>query len=189
LTRAGYGSPVRPVRPESIVDAGPGMLMERFRAAGVEVDITSLDNAYGIPTFKVAIWSGAFPRIFKGIGTHLDAAVALSRALTEAAQSRATAIAGARDDIGRLTYVEGTAFGMRRSAAGTVPGQHGFPPVPFDSISSLRLPDTDAELVLVTRLIHEVTGHPPLYVDLTRTDIAIPVAHVVCPGTVFDAVH
>jgi ribosomal protein S12 methylthiotransferase accessory factor YcaO len=37
--------------------------------------------------------------IFTGTGTHLAKSVALSRALTEAAQARLTSISGNRDDI------------------------------------------------------------------------------------------
>lgn len=188
LTRAAHGGPVRSVAPETIDDANLCMLMDRFRGAGIHLDMQDIENPFRIPTFKVAIWSDAFPRVFKGNGTHLDAAVAMSRALTEAAQSRATAIAGARDDIGKSTYSEGPAFGMRRSSGTVLPAGHDGP-VSFCSIPSLRLSDIETELAHVTERIQAVTGYPPVYADLTRADVAIPVTHVVCPGALFDATH
>jgi ribosomal protein S12 methylthiotransferase accessory factor len=188
LTRAVHGGTVRSVASETIDEANLCMLMDRFRNAHIQFDIQHIENPFRIPTFKVAIWSDAFPRVFKGNGTHLDAAVAMSRALTEAAQSRATAIAGARDDIGKLTYSEGLAFGMRRSSGTVLPaGRNG--PVSFSSIASLRLSDIETELAHVTKRIQVVTGYPPLYADLSRADVAIPVTHVVCPGALFDATH
>ncbi|ONI88739.1 hypothetical protein ALI144C_06580 [Actinosynnema sp. ALI-1.44] len=188
MTRAAHGSQLQPVALESIVDAGPALLLERFRAAGVEVEVAFAHSAFPVPTFTAQIWSEAFPRAFTGSGTHLDSAVALSRALTEAAQSRATAIAGARDDIGKSVYRQATSDGTRRSSR-IGPRRDGRARVPFDSIDFLRLLDTDSELTHVARVIHGVTGHPPLYVDLTRPEIGIPVAHVVCPGAVFDVRH
>lgn len=43
--------------------------------------------------------SDAYPITFTGVGCHNDPAIALCRALIEAAQNRLTAISGARDDL------------------------------------------------------------------------------------------
>jgi ribosomal protein S12 methylthiotransferase accessory factor len=189
LTGTRPDSSLRRIAPQTVHGAALEWLLGCLRSARVEVEIAAGLNPFGIPTFTAAIWSEAFPRTFKGNGTHLDSAVALSRALTEAAQSRATVIAGARDDIGKLVYLEGKAFGIRRSAGRTFTGISDLPPISFDAIASQRLPDTEAEVELVARMIQAVTGHQPLYVDLTQPEIAVPVAHVVCPGTLFDANH
>jgi len=60
----------------------------------------------GLPAYLAAVIDEA-PGPFRpvglarGAGCHLDPAVALSRALCEAAQSRLTRVAGTRDDIQR----------------------------------------------------------------------------------------
>ena len=183
MARAATGGQPRAVNPETVDNAGRAALLERYRAARVHVRMRYLDNPFGIPVFDTRIWSDAFPATFAGAGAHLDAAVALSRALTEAAQSRATAIAGARDDIGKAPYREARVFGVRRSSASPPFADKDEPTLPFDAIESSPLPTLDGEVRHVARRIREVTGHAPLYVDLTQPDIAIPVAHVVCPGT------
>ncbi|WP_043628825.1 YcaO-like family protein [Nonomuraea candida] len=180
--RAGRPSPIDLA---TVGNAYVGVLLELFHAAQVQVVVRHFANPYGIPTFDAQIWNVSFPVVFRGVGTHLDAGVALSRALTEAAQSRVTAIAGARDDIGGSLYRNARAFGIRRSSW-RVADSHDHPPISFESIESLRLPDLDAEVAEVAGRIRDVTGCFPLYVDLTQSDIGVPVAHVVCPGTRFD---
>ena len=159
---------LRPVDLETIEDVQLSALLERFRAAKVRVAARFVANRFRIPTFDAHIWSEAMPVICKGIGTHLDARVALSRALTEAAQSRVTIIAGARDDIGRAAYR-------------TV---HSFdPPAGSEQVRfSAGLLDIDAEVAWAAERIRQVTGHGPLYADLTRADVGVPVVHVVVPG-------
>ncbi|WP_410567056.1 YcaO-like family protein [Amycolatopsis sp. cmx-4-61] len=183
MARAASGNQPRAVDPETVGNAGLAALLERYRAARVHVRMRFLDNPFGIPVFDARIWSDAFPATFAGAGAHLDAAVALSRALTEAAQSRATAIAGARDDIGKAPYREARVFGVRRSSESPPFAGQDDPDFPFDAIESSPLPTLDEEVEHVAKRIREVTGHAPLYVDLTQPDIAIPVVHVVCPGT------
>ncbi|GAA1956839.1 YcaO-like family protein [Amycolatopsis minnesotensis] len=182
MARAARGGVPPLVDPETIGNAGLVDLLERFRVTKVHVQIRFLDNPYRIPAFDARIWSDAFPATFGGAGAHLDAAVALSRALTEAAQSRATAIAGARDDIGHGPYREARVFGVRRSSESPPFADQDGPVIPFDAIESVRVPALDVEKRGLTERIKGVTGHAPLYADLTRPEIAIPVAHVVCPG-------
>ncbi|PYC83819.1 hypothetical protein C7C46_08410 [Streptomyces tateyamensis] len=54
---------------------------------------------FGIPTFAAFVWSPLFPIVCAGSGSHMDPEVAVSRALTEAVQSRLTEISSTRDDI------------------------------------------------------------------------------------------
>ncbi len=53
-----------------------------------------------------------------GFGCHADRDVALSRALTEAAQARLTVISGARDDIGAGGYRDSGLLRQHRAARG-----------------------------------------------------------------------
>jgi YcaO-like protein with predicted kinase domain len=65
------------------------------------LDVTADEQ---LPTYWAQLSSSGLSASFAGSGAHLDPAVALSRALTEAAQSRLTAIAGSRDDLPASVY-------------------------------------------------------------------------------------
>ncbi|QWF85983.1 YcaO-like family protein [Amycolatopsis sp. CA-230715] len=183
MARAARGGPPPLVDPGTVGDTGLAELLDRYRATKVHVQMRFLENPFRIPAFDARIWSDAFPTTFGGAGAHLDASVALSRALTEAAQSRATAIAGARDDIGHAPYREARVFGVRRSSDSPPFAGQDDSTVPFDAIESTRVPALDEEVRIVAERIEGVTGRVPVYVDLTQPEIGIPVAHVVCPGT------
>jgi ribosomal protein S12 methylthiotransferase accessory factor len=179
----------RPLDLTSVEDPTARPLLERFAAAGVDLAVNFLPSPFDVPTFDVVITSSMFPVPFGGVGTHLDVGVALCRALTEAAQSRAAAIAGTRDDIGQAPY-RGTAFSsVDRTPSPPSASRAGSDAVDFASVASAPLPDVHEEVVHVARRVESVTGCAPLYVDLTRPELGIPVAHVVCPGTLIDISH
>lgn len=84
-------------------------LLDRFEAAGVAVVAYDLTSDVQIASVAVEIADNA-PSPFRaaitagGMGCHPSRGVALSRALTEAAQSRLTVISGSRDDIAEADY-------------------------------------------------------------------------------------
>jgi ribosomal protein S12 methylthiotransferase accessory factor YcaO len=115
--------------------------------------------------------------VFDGYGCHLDRDVALVRALTEAAQSRVTAIAGTRDDIHRSLY---------RGSAAQQPGPQlsssAGPGAPVEIVPTLRVPHLEEAITHVAKRVQHVTGHSPMMVDLTRPELRIPVTRIICPG-------
>jgi ribosomal protein S12 methylthiotransferase accessory factor len=77
------------------------LLVERFRAAGLLIYLRDLSASVGFPTFDCTVVEpqlGGYV-VHGGCGTHPDARVAVSRALTEAAQSRVACIQGGREDL------------------------------------------------------------------------------------------
>ncbi|MET9451127.1 YcaO-like family protein [Streptomyces cinerochromogenes] len=66
------------------------------------LEIALVDGPYGLPVCVAYLWSEDYPVVFAGGGCHTSPAIALTRALTEAAQSRLAAIAGTRDDLPSL---------------------------------------------------------------------------------------
>jgi len=78
--------------------------LDRIAAAGLRCAVWDLSDSLGVPCFLCDLLDArrdamrSLPRA-RGVGCHLAKEVALARALSEAAQSRLTAIAGARDDI------------------------------------------------------------------------------------------
>jgi ribosomal protein S12 methylthiotransferase accessory factor len=82
-----------------------GELLDRIHAAGLELAVWDVASELAVPAFACRLLERPdAPRwtlrgSFGGFGCHLSAEVALARAITEALQSRLTAIAGSRDDI------------------------------------------------------------------------------------------
>lgn len=86
-------------------------LVARIRDAGFAVDLFDLTTGIGIPVIQAVIREARGPvrlqlDLAAGVGCHPIAAVAAIRAVTEAAQTRITNIAGARDDIDPAEYDE-----------------------------------------------------------------------------------
>ena len=87
-------------------------LLERFHQSRIAVAIWDLTSRLGLPVFQCLIAEREDDphRLLpcaSGFGCHPSRHVALLRALTEAAQSRLTIIAGSRDDMLRSGYSSG----------------------------------------------------------------------------------
>jgi ribosomal protein S12 methylthiotransferase accessory factor len=100
--------------------------------------------------------------------------VALSRALTEAAQSRLTYISGARDDLPEPARAR-DALAVFRSFA-EAPAERRLADLPDLSGASVA---ADVERV-AERLAR--CGHEPYFVDLTRPEIGLAVTRAFAPG-------
>lgn len=166
-------------------------VMRQLSNCGIALTVWDITTEIGVPVYTCAIvedpqspqWR-PIP-IFSGHGCHLSPTVALSRAVHEAIQSRATVIAGSRDDMfpehyGRNnTLAEHQRFLAGAAApAATLAMRQEQPDVPGASF------EDDAALLL-QRLrangINEVIA-----VDLSRPDIGIPVVKMIVPGLEFD---
>jgi ribosomal protein S12 methylthiotransferase accessory factor len=95
---------------ESVDGAIARALVERLQAAGLEVMIWDMTSDVKLACFMVVVFDLESDPDFdprpaaEGSGCHLDREIALCRALTEAAQSRLTSIAGSRDDFSTARY-------------------------------------------------------------------------------------
>jgi ribosomal protein S12 methylthiotransferase accessory factor len=94
----------------TVADPAARTLLGVFTAAGVAVVAWDVTSDVRVPVVRVIVLDtdtdpalAPSPASF-GSGCHPDPDVALLRALTEAAQSRLTAIAGSRDDLVRNVY-------------------------------------------------------------------------------------
>ncbi len=177
----------------SVDDPDCRMLLARYAEAGIAVRLWDVTTDIGIAAFLCDIRddrpAGEPGRLrrFHGAGCHPDRAAALTRALTEAAQTRLTYIAGIRDDLLPAEYVEPPTAdivdalldAMREETA-----PRSFGDAPSFAADDLRL---DVERLL-DRLraagIERVVA-----VDLTRADFAVPVVRVVIPGLDGDIRH
>ncbi|MEV7087563.1 YcaO-like family protein [Streptomyces sp. NPDC093085] len=177
----------RLVDPDTIEDERSRALIGRLRAAGAWLELWDLPNRFGVPVMSCYLWREDQPALLvSGSGAHLDPHVALSRAITEAAQSRLTQITGSREDIHPAAYRHAVHRGPRPA---TSPGT-GWGEVVAQHTNGFATDDGDAEYLAAR--VAAVTGHPPLVVDLThgvhqRSEFAV--VKVLAPTLRYDARH
>ena len=168
----------------SVTDPGCRRLLDAYAEAGVGVIASDLTTDIGLPVFSVTVVNRRrdplrrFPAAMGG-GCHPDRAVALSRALTEAAQGRLTLIAGSRDDFttGYYRHIKDAdvlATHLARLGTAATRSFTDVAHVPADTIDE----DVTNEL---DRLKAAGLGQAIL-VDLTRPELRIPVVRIVVPG-------
>jgi len=115
----------------SVSDPACHGLIAAIEAAGLGCGIWNLTNEIEVPVFLCRIVEprddGFRPSdLVDGVGCHPCREIALSRAVTEAIQIRATAISGSRNDLFRRFYHTPDAAGIaaaRASIAGTAAGR------------------------------------------------------------------
>jgi YcaO-like protein with predicted kinase domain len=152
-------------------------LLDRFLSAGMDVQVVDMSGSTGVPCFEAWLDHPDGPALTRGSGCHPSRSTALVRALTEAAQSRLTYIAGARDDIPRSVYrtaMTGPPAAFRPSARKAERD--------YEAAPTLSGRGFLAQLRDVVARIRAVTGMSPLAVDLTRDDFGVSVLFVVAPG-------
>jgi YcaO-like protein with predicted kinase domain len=170
---------------DSIHDRACLELIARITTAGARVVLWDL-GARELPVVGCAILED--PRepswrqlgFYQGFGAHLVPEIAIARALTEAAQTRLTYIAGARDDFFAFDYARATDRGLLLEIWEhlTRPCEE---PATFDELPRIDAPSLGAGLAeLVAR-----TGQV-IAVDLTHPALGVPVAKVIVPGRATD---
>lgn len=167
---------------ETIDDPACLDVLHRFDAAGIEVRIWETTTDVGIASFLcLAIGreaEDADPEF--GAGCHPNRAIALTRALTEAAQARTTYIVGARDDLGPELYRPAERLRRREACDGLLrggPTRRSFADVPSFDGETLE-DDRDALLGQLQAVgIREVIA-----IDLTKPALRIPVVRICIPG-------
>lgn len=175
----------RLLRLEPVRDETVSALRVRLADAAIRTAVWDLTASAGIPVFRCALADAAdhpAPRgVSYGMGCHPDRRVALSRAITEAAQSRLTAISGARDDLDRAHYEE-VAHPDRLARE----LDEAFAHPPGRSIEDVPTWTSEDLVADVRWLVDRVRGaghEEVLMVDLTHPAFGIPVVRVVIPGT------
>jgi ribosomal protein S12 methylthiotransferase accessory factor len=153
---------------------GPGIeVAALFRAAAMRVSVGLIATPVGLPCLVVRISSEDFPVSFDGYACHPRREVALAGALLEAAQSRLTAISGAREDVVGAAY--------QRASTGTVTRAPQPAGIPFRHVPDEPFGTPGEALRALVPRLSAATGRPPMTVDLTRTEIGIPVFRTVGP--------
>ena len=156
-------------------------LLARYAEVGLEVGLWEVTSDIAVPVFVCAVAEERDTAVEAelGAGCHPDREVALLRALTEAAQSRTTRIAGSRDDYVPESYDSAAKLARNRTARLWLshPPRRAFGDAPNLSGESLA---GDLEAVLTalrSEGIEQIVA-----VDLTKAELALPVVRLVAAG-------
>jgi ribosomal protein S12 methylthiotransferase accessory factor len=155
--------------------------IEDMQAKGFWIELVDCSVVADVFTFAMYIWRQDMPNLYGGAGSHILPEMALYRALTEAVQSRMTAISGMRDDIEDYAY-----SGVRRPARPqAVTPNRGWQDVPPPTVA----PDISVESLVawLTAKVSAISGRPVLRVDLTPPGEPFSVCRVIAPRLEFDA--
>jgi len=115
-----------------------------------------------------------------GAGCHPAREIALSRAVTEAVQTRTTYIAGSRDDLTPAEFSEAGRAEKYHYAARVMEGGEGFGN--FQEIISEQSPTLEDDIDFLLARLQAVGVDQVAVVDMTNASYDIPVVRVVIPG-------
>jgi ribosomal protein S12 methylthiotransferase accessory factor len=169
----------------SVHDTANRAILERFARADVAVAVWDMTSSTGVATFGCQIQDRDVDLSRRvaaawGYGCHPTRGVALSRALTEAAQARLTWIAGSRDDVGPDDYAS-------RLVEAELERERSYLEIRGPMRSFAEVPTFEADTFeedvswLLGRL---VAGgiRQAVVVDLTVAEFGVPVVRVIVPG-------
>jgi YcaO-like protein with predicted kinase domain len=169
------------IDPETLPSV-PRRVFDRLRAADLEVAIEDLRHDLGIPVYRAVLTDPAFPgrdgalTRFHGLGCDLDGTVAVTGALTEAAQAHTGMFVGARDTF---EGDEAAPIGLDRFLQRLA----GSSSVRAFATDAEPLPDDPHErLARVLEKLGRAGLGRVVVVDLTRPDLGVPVVRVIVPG-------
>ena len=168
---------------ESIESETVNDIISKFESEGIKIKLMDFTADIKIPT----IAASADDTVTKdaglltlGMGTHLDPEVAILRALTEVAQSRATQINGAREDTVRADFAREAGYERMKRI-----NKYYF----IDEDEKIDLKDIenkstssitkDIEIVKDELMANDIGRI--LYVDLTRPELDVSVVRVIIP--------
>lgn len=165
-------------------------LIARFRKAGVDLCVLDLSDFSLAPTFRAVSFDSSVTGaqlIAIGQGTSISPAVALRRALLEAAQARVVAIQGSREDLRKDLRKKSWKLNYERD-------KMRFEIMRFHANGAgvTRLPAADdshrltveAVLQTICQRVLAAGYQDVVYTDVTDPSIGIPTTHVSVPGMV-----
>lgn len=180
---------------ETIEDPICCELLARCERAGMRVWAWNLTADIDVPVMGVALAEDPRrPRlrelgVYQGFGCHPAGAIALSRAITEAAQTRLTYIAGARDDFFPFDYARATDADLLASLW----EQYGQPPDESLDASHASSEFAPQRPTLLGRVLQQLLTtvqaagvEQVIAVDLQQKRLGVPVVKILIPGRAVD---
>jgi len=159
-------------------------ILEKFKESGIHVKIVNLTSDVEATTIAAVSDDTILkdPALLTlGVGTHLDPEIAVMRALTEVAQSRATQIHGTREDTTRAVFMRKAGYERMKRI-----NKHWFGEpeevINLDEIKNYAGKSFKEDIETTLKLLKKAGFEDVLYVDLTKPEIEIPVVRVIIPG-------
>jgi ribosomal protein S12 methylthiotransferase accessory factor len=178
---------MRSVRVETLPAIAQEMA-KRIYDSGQELSVSEVSQDIRVPTFWATITDRAFPSLegskvarFPGFGTHPNATVAVLRSMTEAIQSRVSAIAGSRDSFNTVG-VSRFRPAFVTYLANTLGADWMAPRLAFDDVPSYPTRDVLHDLSFLLDRLRASGFARCLAFDLTNDRFTIPVVRVRIPG-------
>jgi len=172
------------------IDGPPAELIRIYRRAGITPVIRQLTSDTGIPTIMCTISDDLHERFspaHTGAGAHPDATVALTRALTEAAQARAVDMQGLREDLAMADEEVHEARKHSKRVARTegpnffqTPSAH---PIALAAVPTHRNPDILDDIELMLARLRASGMERAIAVDFSMPGLESSVARVIVPGS------
>lgn len=161
-------------------------LLKAFDQALVDVAVWETTSDVGISCYLCSIVDreeNPFRPVglSRGSGCHLDRPVALSRALTEAAQSRLTRIVGTRDDIQQRDFTS-LREDARLSDARKQVATPSRPPRTFEETPSASTVTAEGDVGRACAALRAAGMGQVITVDLSRAEFPVSVVRVIVPG-------
>jgi ribosomal protein S12 methylthiotransferase accessory factor len=168
----------------TVDDEDCASIIERFDSAGVAVGVWDITSDINLSAFCCWLADGhQSDRVIPGIGSgcHPCREVALSRALTEAAQMRLTLVSGSRDDLTWEDYKLGVAPERAARFRAKIEADRGYKD--FRNCTTYSSDSLDDDVNWQSERLTNAGLTEIVVVDLTKPKIFdIPVVRVVVPG-------
>ena len=179
LTHKNYAQiDIESIESELIID-----IIDKFESEGIKIKLMDFTADIKIPT----IAASADDTITKdaglltlGMGTHLDPEVAILRALTEVAQSRATQINGAREDTVRADFAREAGY-ERMKRINKYYFKDDEEKISLSDIENKSTSSITKDIEIVKNELMTNDIDKILYVDLTRPELDVSVVRVIIP--------
>lgn len=157
--------------------------IDKFESKGIKIKLMDFTADIKIPT----IAASADDTVTKdaglltlGMGTHLDPEVAILRALTEVAQSRATQINGAREDTVRADFAREVGY-ERMKRINKYYFRQEDEKKALSDIENKSTTSINKDLDIVKQELVANDIDKILYYDLTRPEVDVSVVRVIIP--------
>lgn len=189
----GARQPERRLDPDSIDDPFCRQVLDQFSAADIDLGIWDATSDVGLATFVcfIADRPGVPGEVHTshGSGCHPSREIALLRALTEAAQTRLTYIAGARDDADHRFFARARSTTRIDEFRANLRRPHGTAMRDFRTVPTYTATTFEQDVAWLLECLRRVGLEEVVAVDLSRPKFPVSVVRVLIPGLegLFDA--
>lgn len=157
--------------------------IDKFESEGIKIKLMDFTADIKVPTIAASA-DDTVTRdaglLTLGMGTHLDPEVAILRALTEVAQSRATQINGAREDTVRADFAREAGY-ERMKRINKYYFREEDDKIELSSIENRSTTSITKDLEIVKDELTANDIDKILYYDLTRPELDVSVVRVIIP--------